>query len=161
MERGRFRRQAETTDAQLVPTRPAGALGKAPRSVGTCSTDTVCERELSTTLFPKPGSLGAEPLNGFFGPFGPLQKGLAPEREISPGRGYHNPPRPLARNLPALRRGEKKRGVELVPLAGARPLTAPAPPVRPGTHRNSLRSESKLTTAVPARFFRNIDTRAN
>ena len=65
MERARFRRQAETSDAQLVPTRPAGVLSRAPGSVGNRSADIVSQIALSTTLIPKPGFLGAEPLSVF------------------------------------------------------------------------------------------------
>ncbi len=65
MERARFRRQAETSDAQLVPTRPAGVLSRAPGSVGNRSADIVSQIALSTTLFPKLGFLGAEPLSVF------------------------------------------------------------------------------------------------
>ena len=57
MERAHFRRQAETRDAQLVPTRPAGVLRRVPRSVGNRSTDTVTYVNPSTTLFHKSGVL--------------------------------------------------------------------------------------------------------
>ena len=60
MERARFRRQAETSDAQLVPTRPAGGLLKLPGFVGTPSTDIVSNINPSTTLFLKLGILKGE-----------------------------------------------------------------------------------------------------
>ena len=60
MERARFRRQAETSDAQLVPTRPAGVLRRVPRFVGNPATDIVSQIAPSTTLFPKLGVLRGE-----------------------------------------------------------------------------------------------------
>ena len=74
MERARFRRQAETSDAKLVPTRPAGVLWRVPRSVGTRSTDTASKIALSTTLFQKPGSLGALPLSALLPTFPAWEK---------------------------------------------------------------------------------------
>ena len=57
MERARFRRQAETSDAKLVPTRPAGGLLRAPGSVGNRSTNIISNINPSTTLFQKFGVL--------------------------------------------------------------------------------------------------------
>ena len=65
MERGRFRRQAETTDAQLVPTRPSGAVGRVPGFVGNPAAGPVGEINPSATLFQNLGSLGVEPLSVF------------------------------------------------------------------------------------------------
>ena len=57
MERAHFRRQAETSDAQLVPTRPTGVLLRAPGFVGNPATDTASKIGPSTTLIPKTGVL--------------------------------------------------------------------------------------------------------
>ena len=85
MERAHFRRQAETSDAQLVPTRPAGVLRRVPRSVGNRSADIVSNIDLSTTLLQKFGVLrGGAPKPGFAYFCLAAKVGRARGHEISP-----------------------------------------------------------------------------
>ena len=105
MERAHFRRQAETSDAQLVPTRPAGGLRRVPGEVGTRSTDTVCEINPSTTLIPKTGVLrGGTPKCPFayfsgMGKVGPrrvstlLYRQDRRQKQVAPGRETLRPRR--------------------------------------------------------------------
>ena len=79
MERAHFRRQAETSDAQIVPTRPAGGLWQVPRSVGNPAADTVGKTVHSTTLFQKNGVLRGETPKRVFGDF-------LHEQKVTPGR---------------------------------------------------------------------------
>ena len=117
MERAHFRRQAETSDAQLVPTRPTGVLLRVPRSVGNPTVDTACKTVHSTTLFPKPGVLRGETPKCVFGDFLHKQKvtprsvgtplsGKAAEISIRPCQTSARPDR--AQNPPRAS-GRKKR----------------------------------------------------
>ena len=105
MERAHFRRQAETSDAQLVPTRPTGVLLRLPGLVGNPAADTVTYVNPSTTLIPKTGVLeGGTPKCPFayfsgMGKVGPrrvstlLYRQDRRQKQVAPGRETLRPRR--------------------------------------------------------------------
>ena len=101
MERAHFRRQAETSDAQLVPTRPAGVLLRVPRSVGNPTVDTACKTVHSTTLFQKYGVLRGETPKLTFAYFCSATK-VGPRRvgTLSLRQGCRNKHAPTAKPKP-------------------------------------------------------------
>ena len=93
MERAHFRRQAETSDAQLVPTRPTGVLLRLPGLVGNPAADTVTYVNPSTTLFQKIGVLRGGTPKWRFAHFFAMEKvGRARGHEIPPPLESGTPP---------------------------------------------------------------------